>query len=195
MCYHSGTMVEREEFHIPYDSEDLREEIARVDSLGKFRYVLHDILPGVPVDAFTYDFAAQIDLRAKFEQYGHKTKTDKETPVIILKEPGSTNAGTETIGGTTAIEPYRFRLDDADHIYYFNRFPKQEPLHVRFMDTETQIFPPSVHSIHPLQRVPVSGGMSQSYSYEKQLWLPSNQGIFRGVGIHSRMRWNPATPR
>ncbi len=189
-------MVEREDIiHIPYDSEDLREEMSRVDSLDKFRFLLKETLPDVPVNAFVYDFAAQIDLHELFAAYGHKTKIDKETPVLILKHPGETNAGTKTIGGTSSIEPYRFRLRDKDHIYYFSKEQREEPLEVRFADTVTQVFPAVKHNVSPLNRVPINGGESQGYDYRHSLWQPNSHGIFRGVGIGNGRMGDLRLPR
>ncbi|MGI8420023.1 MAG: hypothetical protein ACR2LN_05275 [Candidatus Levyibacteriota bacterium] len=179
-------MIEQQEnWPSLYDSEDLREEMGRVDSLAKFIALVHDELPHVPVQAFLYDFGAQLDLLALMEAYSHHTRSDKEPSVVILKKPGETDSGTKTIGGTTAIEPYRFRLDDKEHIYFFNQIPQGESLTLRFMDPETQIFPkPQSHvTVYPLNRVPRNEGHAQRYNYRTGVWEASGQGIFRGEGI------------
>ncbi|MGH7203260.1 MAG: hypothetical protein ACREHC_02350 [Candidatus Levyibacteriota bacterium] len=166
-----------------YDSEALRAAISEVDSLSKFVALVKEKLPHVPVEAFLYDFGAQFDLVMLMEQYSHQTRTDKETPVVILKEPGKTHADRETIGGTNAIEPHRFRLQDKEHIYFFNQLPQGDPLEVRFMDPETQVFPEQKSLIYPVNRVPSEGGLAERYNYGAKLWEVSGQGIYRGEGI------------
>lgn len=189
-------MVERESsVDGTYESEELLHEMRHIDSLPQFRVLLTETLPEVPVDAFVYDFAAQIELQELFGKYAHKTRTDKETPVIILKEQGETDAGAQTIGGTKAIEPYRFRLKDDAYIYYFNEVPKNEPLQIRFMDNETQIFPTAHQDMYPLNRVPVVQGTAQRYDYKERLWVPNGQGIFRGIGAGNRRMGDVRLPR
>lgn len=176
-------MVEqRVGLHEAYDSDTLRGKIAEVSSLDEYRALLRDTLPNVPVEAFLYDFAAQLDLVEVMHRYAAKTKVEKETPVVILKEPGRTDAGTPTKGGTTMSEAMRFRLHDPHHIYYYNRFPQTEPLKITFIGVENA----NAVELYPLNRVPDEGGVAQVYDYTLRLWQPNGQGTFQGVGQSSR---------
>lgn len=166
---------------------DLPKRLDTVSSLSEFRHVMHTLLPQISIDDFLYSFESQVKLEELFHMYGHKTRSGfdaKEIPVVILKSQGKTDAGTKTISGTVAIEPYRFKLDDPDHIYYFNQYPQSEPFFAKIDGDEPQM--------HALNRVPVTEGVSQHYDYRSLLWVPNNQGIFRGVGLgNSRVGRTP----
>lgn len=165
---------------VVYNRDDFLEQMDRVASLGQFRELTKNILPGISVNGFLYDFEAQIKLHDLMMRYAHKTKLDKETPVIILKTPGKTETKRPLIGGTSASEVYRFRLHDIgfEHIYYFSQRPASAPITLKFLPTNNQA---QTHEIYPLNRVPVIGGPSQSYDYALRLWQPNGQGFFTGV--------------
>lgn len=177
-------MAERITSHLErHDAGALHKVMDGIDSLPKFRALLQETLPTVTVEHMLNDFAAQIKLQELFGLYGHKTRSDyysKETPVVILKKEGETDAGRKTIGGTAFIEPRRFRLDDPDHIYYFNQVPQTDPMIIKIGDDR--------HNFWGLNRVAVTGGTAEKYNYGAQFWQSNDQGVFKGVGIgNSRM--------
>jgi hypothetical protein len=196
VCYDIGVMVERViPLDVAYDSDDFREEMARVGSLDQFREFTAKVLPTISVNGFLYDFAAQIELRALMEDYAPKTKSDQETPVVILKENVESPTDRILYGGTTAIEPYRFRLHDigVQHLYYFEHIPTQDPLTVRFLAYGGQ--EEQEHDIYPLSRVPAEGGLAYSFDYDVRLWQPNGNGRFRGIGMGNARMGDIRLPR
>jgi hypothetical protein len=160
-----------------YDKAALHEAMAEeYMPIDNFRTLLRRRLPKVPVADFLDDFAAQDRLQELFDVHERKLKSDaysKETPVIILKAEGETDAaGRPIFGGTIAIEPRRFRLADPAHIYYFTQVPELTTVTVN----EEQ------YEVNPLNRVPVDGGLSEQYDYASRTWKAIGKGRFRGAG-------------
>lgn len=169
---------------------DLPKRLDTVSSLPDFRHLVHTLLPQISVDDFLYNFESQIRLEELFRMYGHKTRSGfdaKEIPVVILNSEGQTDAGTKTISGTVAIEPFRFKLADPDHIYYFNQH-RQSGSFFATIDGEEKQMP-------ALNRVPILGGGSEQYDYESLLWVTNNRGVFRGSGLGNNRTGDIQLPR
>jgi hypothetical protein len=161
-----------------------------IASLPEFRAFLSTALPTVPVEELLHDFVAQTKLQELFGIYDHKIRSDyysKQTPVLILKKEGETDSGRKTLGGTALIEPRRFRLQDPDHIYYFNQVPQNDPMIIHIDGQRREHW--------AINRVAVHGGPAERYDYGSQQWLSNKQGSFRGVGLGNTRIGEARLPR
>jgi hypothetical protein len=138
---------------------------------SEFPSLLESLACDVSVEALLFDKVAQEKLSKTLGIYSERSKRANKLPVVELREArdlrlrkkeeqGGAIEAEVRLGARTEIEHARFTLaDDQEHIYYFRNENARE---------------------HPglLGRVPISGGVAESYDYAADAWVNNEQGWF-----------------